>query len=42
GGNSPYASALAQAIRTPGLKIEDAFKQVRRSVLAETDDRKAP
>lgn len=42
GANSPYSSALANAIRTPGLKIEDAFKQVRRSVLAETDDRQVP
>lgn len=42
GVNSPYSAALAEAIRTPGLKIEDAFKRVRRAVLAETGDRQVP
>ena len=41
-GNSPYAKALSRAILTPGLKVEEAFKRVRRSVLAETDDRQTP
>ncbi|MGG7568001.1 SUMF1/EgtB/PvdO family nonheme iron enzyme [Rhodovulum sp. DZ06] len=41
-GNSPYTAALARAIRTPGLKIEEAFKQVRRAVLAETNERQVP
>ena len=42
GANSPFTAALAVAIRTPGLKIEETFKQVRRQVLAETGDRKLP
>ncbi len=42
GVNSPFTKALATAIRTPGLKIEDTFKQVRRSVLAETGERQLP
>lgn len=36
GDSSPYSGALAQAIRKPGLRIEDVFKQVRRQVLIET------
>lgn len=42
GDNSPYASALSQAMLKPGLKIEDVFKQVRRAVLAETGDKQTP
>ena len=41
-GNSPYARALSQTIARPGLKVEDTFKSVRRSVLAETDGRQTP
>jgi hypothetical protein len=41
-GNSPYASALAGAIRTPGLTIEDTFKKARREVLAATADQQIP
>jgi hypothetical protein len=41
GANSPCTSALVQAVRTPELKIGDAFKQVRRAVLVETDARQA-
>lgn len=41
-GNSPYASALAGAIRTPGLTIEDTFKKARREVLAATSDQQVP
>lgn len=42
GANSPFTEALASAIRTPGLKIEETFKQVRRNVLAATGDRQLP
>ncbi|MEM7269400.1 MAG: caspase family protein [Pseudomonadota bacterium] len=42
GANSPFTAALAEAIRTPGLKIEEAFKQVRRQVLASTGERQLP
>ncbi len=42
GANSPYSAALARAMRTPGLKIEEMFKQVRRKVLSETNDRQIP
>jgi hypothetical protein len=41
-GNSPYASALATAIRTPGLTLEDTFKKARREVLAATADQQIP
>ncbi len=42
GTNSPYTAALAKAMRVPGLKIEEMFKQVRREVLAATGDRQIP
>lgn len=42
GQNSPFTEALARAIRTPGLKIEETFKQVRREVLDATGDRQLP
>ena len=42
GRNSPFTEALARAIRTPGLKIEETFKQVRREVLEATGDRQLP
>ena len=42
GRNSPFTEALAKAIRTPGLKIEETFKQVRRQVLDATGDRQLP
>jgi formylglycine-generating enzyme required for sulfatase activity len=32
GSNSPYTMALLKAIKEPNIKIEDAFKQVRREV----------
>jgi hypothetical protein len=41
GANSPCTSALVQAVRTPELKIGDAFKQARRAVLVQTDARQA-
>ena len=40
--NSPYTAALAQAMRTPGLKLEDVFKRVRVRVEAETKERQTP
>ena len=39
---SPYTSALTEAIETPGLKLEDVFKQVRREVALQTDGRQTP
>lgn len=42
GDNSPYTSALVEAVKTPGLKIEDVFKQVRRDVALQTDGRQTP
>ena len=42
GRNSPYSGALAAAIRTPGLSVEEMFKQVRRQVLVETEQRQIP
>ena len=42
GANSPYTSALVQAMARPGLKIEEAFKQVRVSVMGATGDRQVP
>lgn len=40
--NSPYTSALVEAIKAPGLKLEDVFKQVRREVALQTDGRQTP
>ena len=42
GGNSPFTSALAARIVTPGLAIEEAFKQVRVQVLADTGGKQTP
>ena len=42
GKNSPYTQALAKAIVKPGLKLEDAFKEARRLVLAATDQKQLP
>ena len=42
GNNSPYTSALVEAVNTPGLKLEDVFKQVRRDVALKTDGRQTP
>lgn len=42
GSNSPYTAALAEAIRQPGVKIEEAFKQVRRSVVEATGREQVP
>jgi hypothetical protein len=42
GGDSPYTAALLTAARTPGLPIEQAFKQVRVAVNKVTDGRQTP
>lgn len=42
GNNSPYTSALVEAVKIPGMKIEDVFKQVRRDVALQTDGRQTP
>jgi len=41
-GNSPYTTALSKAITTPGLTIEQVFKQTRREVTKTTQDRQIP
>ncbi len=42
GSTSIYTKYLVNAIKTPGLKIEDVFKKVRESVLSETSDQQNP
>ena len=42
GENSPYTDALAKAMVKPGVKLEDAFKEARRLVLAATDGKQLP
>lgn len=42
GRNSPYTFALARAIRTPGLTVEEAFKQVRVRVMERSNDEQVP
>jgi uncharacterized caspase-like protein len=41
-GNSPYTRALADAITTPGEKLEDVFKRVRRQVRLATYEQQIP
>jgi uncharacterized caspase-like protein len=41
-GNSPFTKALAARITTPGLAIEQAFKDVRVEVLAKTGGKQTP
>jgi hypothetical protein len=41
-GNSPYTLALTAAMRVPSQKLEDTFKQTRRTVLQATQDRQVP
>jgi hypothetical protein len=41
-GNSPYTLQLAHALKTPGLSVEEVFKQVRISVKASTDGNQTP
>ena len=40
--NSPYTKALLQAMQTPNRPIEQVFKDVRRSVQAETKNQQTP
>ena len=42
GGNSPYSQALAASLGKPGLKIEEAFKQVRKEVFEITRGAQVP
>jgi uncharacterized caspase-like protein len=42
GSDSPYTTALLTAVRTPGLPIEQAFKQVRVAVNKATGGRQTP
>ncbi|WP_425405593.1 caspase family protein [Hwanghaeella sp.] len=42
GRNSPYTFALARAMRTPGLSVEEAFKQVRVRVMERTSNEQVP
>ncbi|WP_217808157.1 caspase family protein [Oceanibacterium hippocampi] len=42
GANSPFTLALANAMQTPGLPIEQMFKQVRIDVLRATNGRQTP
>ena len=40
--SSPFSGALIKALRTPDLKIEDVFKQVKRHVLEVTNSEQVP
>jgi uncharacterized caspase-like protein len=42
GRNSPYTGSLVKHLATPGLKLEDLFKEVRRDVAKQTDGRQTP
>jgi uncharacterized caspase-like protein/uncharacterized protein YecT (DUF1311 family) len=42
GGNSPYSHALAASFGRPGIKIEEAFKQVRKEVFETTRGSQVP
>lgn len=42
GTNSPYTMALARAMRTPGLPVEQVFKRVRIDVMERTGNRQVP
>jgi formylglycine-generating enzyme required for sulfatase activity len=42
GKNSPYTAALAKAIMKPGIAIEEAFRDARVDVLAETGKEQIP
>lgn len=41
-GNSPFTSAVARQMKTPGLPIEQMFKQVRIEVLEKTNGKQTP
>ncbi|MEO1120512.1 MAG: caspase family protein [Pseudomonadota bacterium] len=42
GGNSPYAEAMVEAMRRPGLRFEDLFIAVRNIVRAKTQGEQTP
>ncbi|GAK53642.1 peptidase C14 caspase catalytic subunit p20 [Candidatus Moduliflexus flocculans] len=42
GQNSPYTKHLLKAMTTPGLRIEDVFKQARVGVMVETGNKQVP
>lgn len=42
GANSPYTTALAQALALPGKEIDQVFKETGRLVLAATDKKQQP
>ncbi|MCH9765995.1 MAG: caspase family protein [Alphaproteobacteria bacterium] len=42
GSNSPYSAALARAIPTVGVPIEEVFRQTRRKVLSVTGGKQTP
>ena len=42
GANGLYTSALVEAMRRPGLKIEETFKQVRGTVVAKSKGQQTP
>ncbi|MEW9918292.1 caspase domain-containing protein [Marimonas sp. MJW-29] len=42
GSNSPYTAAIARAIGTPGLTLQQVFDQVRSDVVSETDGAQSP
>lgn len=42
GGNSPFTQAVAEQIMVPGLPIEQAFKEVRRAVLRQSQGLQTP
>ncbi|MFK7838518.1 MAG: caspase domain-containing protein [Sulfitobacter sp.] len=42
GSNSPYTAAIARAIRTSGLSLEQVFEQVRTDVISKTDGAQSP
>jgi carboxyl-terminal processing protease len=42
GANSPYALALAEELKKPGLSIDEAHRNVRAKVLAETGNKQTP
>ena len=42
GANSPYALALVQELKTPGISIEEAHRNVRTKVLAQSGNKQTP
>ena len=42
GANSPYALALVDELKTPGISIEEAHRNVRAKVLAESGNKQTP